>query len=172
MRTGQLGGDFLFHIGDYIVYPMHGAGVIEQIEEKEILGEKRRYYMVHMPMGDMRLMVPVETAENIGIRPISSKADLSEALDILAGEQTDMPDNWNRRYRENLDKLKSGEILEVSDVVRNLIIMDEERGLSTGERKLLNSAKQMLITEVALVKNIAQQQAETLVYELVLHKKE
>ena len=166
------GGGFLFKIGERIVYPMHGAGIIEGVEEKEILGEVRKYYVVYMPMGDMRVLVPVDNADNIGLREISSMDVLELSFAVLKDDKTKMPENWNRRYRENLDKLKSGDILEVSDVVRNLIIMEEERGLSTGERKLLNSAKQMLFTEVSLIKGLQQDDVEKLIYNMVLHQKE
>ncbi|OHW62390.1 RNA polymerase-binding transcription factor CarD [Andreesenia angusta] len=155
----------MFDIGDKIVYPMHGAGTIVSIEEKEILGEKRRYYTMKMPIGDMKVMIPVDCVEEIGVRGIISNSDMEEVLEILSGEKSQMSQNWNKRYRNNMDKIKSGDICEVAGVVRNLSLMDREKGLSTGERKMLNNAKQILLSEIALVKNMNKEEAENLVAE-------
>jgi CarD family transcriptional regulator len=155
----------MFDIGDKIVYPMHGAGTIVSIEEKEILGEKRKYYTMKMPIGDMKVMIPVDSVEEVGVRGIISGSDMEEVLEILAGEKSQMSQNWNKRYRNNMDKIKSGDICEVAWVVRNLSLMDREKGLSTGERKMLNNAKQILLSEVALVKNLNKDEAESLITE-------
>lgn len=155
----------MFDIGDKIVYPMHGAGTIVSIEEKEILGEKRRYYTMKMPIGDMKVMIPVDCVEEIGVRGIISNSDMEEVLEILSGEKSQMSQNWNKRYRNNMDKIKSGDICEVAGVVRNLSLMDREKGLSTGERKMLNNAKQILLSEIALVKDMNKEEAENLVAE-------
>lgn len=153
----------MFNIGDKIVYPMHGAGVIVAIEEKEILGKKRKYYIMKMPMGDMKVMVPIDSVEDIGIREIISDEEIEQVFAVLGDHKTKMPQNWNRRYRANMDKIKSGDIYEIASVVRNLIIRDREKGLSTGERKMLNNAKQMLVSEIVLAKNIDQHEAEDLI---------
>lgn len=155
----------MFDIGDKIVYPMHGAGTIVSIEEKEILGEKRKYYTMKMPIGDMKVMIPVDSVEEVGVRGIISGSEMEEVLEILAGEKSQMSQNWNKRYRNNMDKIKSGDICEVAWVVRNLALMDREKGLSTGERKMLNNAKQILLSEVALVKNLNKEEAENLITE-------
>ncbi|NLW21781.1 MAG: CarD family transcriptional regulator [Tissierellia bacterium] len=157
----------MFNIGDKVVYPMHGAGIIEGIEEKEILGEKRKYYVMRMPIGDMKVMIPVDNVEEIGIREIIDREDLQKVLTILKGEQTSMPQNWNRRYRANMEKIKSGDIFEIATVVRNLMLRDQEKSLSTGERKMLNSAKQMLISEIVLVVDLSQEETEKLIDEAV-----
>lgn len=157
----------MFNIGDKIVYPMHGAGIIVGIEEKEILGKKRKYYIMKMPMGDMKVMVPIDSIEDIGIREIINDKQIEEVLAVLADDQSKMPQNWNRRYRANMDKIKSGDIYEISCVVRNLIIRDREKGLSTGERKMLNSAKQMLISEIVLAKNLDENEAESLIEDII-----
>ncbi|MBC8588035.1 CarD family transcriptional regulator [Paratissierella segnis] len=141
----------MFSIGDKIVYPMHGAGIIENIEEKEILGEKRKYFIMRMPIGDMKVMVPVDNVDEVGVRQIIEYDNLKEVIDILHGDKSNMPQNWNRRYRINMDRIKSGNIFEIAAVVRNLMILDNEKGLSTGERKMLTSAKQMLVSEMVLV---------------------
>lgn len=157
----------MFKIGDKIVYPMHGAGIIEEIEEKEILGEKRKYYVMRMPIGDMKVMIPVDNVEEIGIREIINDDDMNRVLTILQGDKTKMPQNWNRRYRINMERIKSGDIFEIAAVVRNLMLRDAEKGLSTGERKMLNSAKQMLISEIVLVSDKDQDETEKLIDEAV-----
>ncbi|WP_352419806.1 CarD family transcriptional regulator [Proteiniborus sp.] len=157
----------MFNIGDKIVYPMHGAGIIIAIEEKEILGKKRKYYIMKMPMGDMKVMVPIDNIEDIGIREVINDEEIDQVLAVLGDHKTKMPQNWNRRYRANMDKIKSGDIYEIASVVRNLIIRDREKGLSTGERKMLNNAKQMLISEIVLAKNIEQLEAEDLIDNIV-----
>ncbi|SDZ25715.1 transcriptional regulator, CarD family [Proteiniborus ethanoligenes] len=157
----------MFDIGDKIVYPMHGAGIIIAIEEKEILGKKRKYYIMKMPMGDMKVMVPIDNIEDIGIREVINHEEIEQVLAVLADDKTKMPQNWNRRYRANMDKIKSGDIYEIAGVVRNLIIRDREKGLSTGERKMLNNAKQMLVSEIVLAKNMEQVEAEDLIENIV-----
>lgn len=157
----------MFNIGDKIVYPMHGAGIIIAIEEKEILGKKRKYYIMKMPMGDMKVMVPIDSIEDIGIREVISDEEIEQVLAVLGDHKTKMPQNWNRRYRANMDKIKSGDIYEIASVVRNLMIRDREKGLSTGERKMLNNARQMLISEIVLAKNIEQFEVEDLIDNIV-----
>lgn len=157
----------MFNIGDKIVYPMHGAGIIEGIEEKEILGEKRKYYIMKMPIGDMKVMIPVDSVNEIGVREIISNEEIGRVINILKGEKTSMPQNWNRRYRTNMEKIKSGDIFEIAVVVRNLMLRDAEKTLSTGERKMLNNAKQMLISEIVLATDYTQEETEKLIDEAV-----
>lgn len=157
----------MFNIGDRIVYPMHGAGIIENEETKEILGEERRYFIMRMPIGDMKVMVPVDNVEEVGVREIINKEEMEEVIDVLKGNRTDMPQNWNRRYRLNMDRIKSGDIYEIAAVVRNLMLLDSEKGLSTGERKMLNDAKQMLVSEMVLVCELGVEEVEELVAESV-----
>lgn len=157
----------MFNIGDMIVYPMHGAGIIEAIEEKEILGEKRKYFIMRMPIGDMKAMVPIDNVEDVGVREIIDLVEMERVLDILKGSKTNMPQNWNRRYRINMDKIKSGDIFEIAAVVRNLMLLDMLKGLSTGERKMLSNAKQMLVSEMVLVLNITLEEVEDLITKAV-----
>ncbi len=152
----------MFSIGDRVVYPMHGAGVIEAIEEREILGQRKQYYIMKMPIGDMKVMIPVDGVDGVGLRQVIPQDDLSRVLEVLAGERTKMSANWNRRYRANAEKLKSGNIFEVAEVVRNLTLREKEKGLSTGERKMLENARQILISEVVLASNIAEAEAHSL----------
>jgi CarD family transcriptional regulator len=157
----------MFGVGDKVVYPMHGAGIIEAIEEKDFLGEKRIYYVVYMPVGDMKVMVPVSQVEQIGLREVVDEDTANQVLQILGKRCDDDQVNWHHRYRANLDKIKSGDLFEVAEVVRSLMIRDGARGLSTGERKMLENAKQILISELALVKNLERDQAFSLVEETV-----
>lgn len=152
----------MFSIGDRVVYPMHGAGIIEAIEEREILGQRKQYYIMKLPIGDMKVMIPVDGVDGVGLRQVIGQEDLTRVLDVLAGERTKMSTNWNRRYRANAEKLKSGNIFEVAEVVRNLTLREKEKGLSTGERKMLDSAKQILVSEVVLARNIPEAEAHTL----------
>jgi len=143
----------LFKIGDKIVYPMHGAGIIESIEEKEILGEKRRYYVMRMPIGEMRVMVPTSNVSEIGLRKVIDEDGVERVLTILREKTSAMSANWNRRYRSNLEKIKSGNVFELAEVVRNLSARDKEKGLSTGEKKMLDNARQILISELVLARD-------------------
>lgn len=166
----KLGGDGMFDIGDKIVYPMHGAGIIEAIEEKEILGKKRKYYVMRLPLGDMKVMIPIDNTEDIGLREVIDEEGFAEVIEILQDSKSKMSQNWNRRYRANMDKIKSGDIFEVAEVVRNLILLDKEKGLSTGERKMLNNAKQILISEFSVVRNITEEESEKMLYDILLQE--
>lgn len=157
----------MFDIGDKIVYPMHGAGIIEDIEVKKILGESRKYYILKVPCGDMKIMIPIESSDEIGVRGIISVEQMSSVIDILKSDSTEMSNNWNRRYRENMDKLKTGDIYNVAEVVRNLMRTDKEKKLSTGEKKMLSNAKQILISEMILVNDIDQDTASKIINSIV-----
>ena len=153
----------MFKVGDKVVYPMHGAGIIEAIEEREFLGEKRQYYVMRMPIGDMKVMVPTDSTEEVGLRRVMSRDDVEQVLAILRSQRTKMSSNWNRRYRANMEKIKSGNAFEVAEVVRNLIQREQEKGLSSGEKKMLDSARQILVSELVLAQNMGEEEAENLV---------
>lgn len=154
--------DCLFKVGDKVVYPMHGAGIIEAIEEKEILGETRAYYVMHLPVGNIKVMVPMSSAKEVGIREVVDEQGANRVIEILQDDGEVDLTNWNHRYRANLDKMKSGDIYELADVVRQLMLRDGGKGLSTGERKMLDNARQMLISELVLVKEMDEEQAFSL----------
>jgi CarD family transcriptional regulator len=149
----------MFNIGDKVVYPMHGAGVIEGIEEREISGEKLRYYIIKLPMGEMRAMVPLHKVEEVGLRRVVNADEIRKVLESLKSESSGMPLNWNHRYRINMEKIKSGSIYEVAEVVRNLSLRDHQKGLSTGEKKMFENARRILISELVLSQNIGENQA-------------
>lgn len=153
----------MFKVGDKVVYPMHGAGIIEAIEEKEVLGEKKRYYVLHFPVGDMKVMIPIATCREVGLREIISEEGVQRVLHILKEDGSIMSSNWNRRYRANLEKIKTGDIFEVAEVVRNLFQRDKEKSLSSGERKMLENARQILISELALAVEMEEEKAKLLV---------
>ena len=152
----------MYNVGDKVVYPMHGAGVIDSIEEKEILGEKQSYYILKMP-GEVKVMVPISTAEQHGIRNIIDKSEAEKVFNVLEQDETEMEKNWNKRYRDNMEKMKSGNIYEIADVVRNLSFKQKEKGLSTGEKKMLNNARQILVSELVLAEHSTQEEVEQLV---------
>ena len=153
----------MFNIGDNIVYPMHGAGTISSIEEKEVLGEKQQYYIIKMP-GEVMVMVPTAKAEAMGVRNVIDEKSANSVLQVLEKDETEMSNNWNKRYRENLDKMKTGDIYEVADVVRNLSFKKKEKGtLSTGEKKMLINAKQILVSELVLAEHSSKEEIEKLI---------
>ena len=152
----------MFNVGDKIVYPMHGAGTIDAIEEKNILGEKQSYYILKMP-GEVKVMIPTDKAEEVGVRNVIDKSSADRVISVLEQNETDMDKNWNKRYRDNMDKIKSGDIYEIADVVRNLSFKQKEKGLSTGEKKMLNNAKQILVSELVLAEHASQDEVEEIV---------
>ena len=151
----------MYSIGDKIVYPMHGAGVIEAIEEKEYLGNKQNYYVLKMPVGDLRVMIPTHNVVGVGIREVIKPKEYDKVRRVLMDPSVNVTTNWNKRYRENMIKIKSGSIYEVADVVRSLKLREHSKGLSTGERKMLNSAKQILVSELVLAIGVNQAEIES-----------
>ena len=152
----------MFNVGDRIVYPMHGAGKVESIDEKNILGEKQLYYTISMP-GEVKVMVPASKADQLGVRNVIDKSQADKVFAVFEENETEMAANWNKRYRDNMDKMKSGDIFEVADVVRNLAFKQKEKGLSTGEKKMLNNAKQILVSELVLAEHASKDEVENLI---------
>lgn len=139
----------VFSIGDMVCYPMHGVGVVEAIQEQTILGETCQYYLLRFIIGRMTAMVPVKKADSVGLRNLADRETCGRVIAFLReGDCSSESENWNQRYRENLDKLKGGDILVVADVVKCLMKRDRERGLSAGERKMFLTARQVLIGEL------------------------
>ena len=147
---------------------MHGAGVIEGIEEQTILGTPRRYYVLRLSHSDMKVMVPVENSQQVGVRYIVGASDIDDVVSVLHSDSTPMSDNWNKRNRDNMEKLKTGDLKEIAEVVRNLLRADHRKKLSTGEKKMLNNAKQLLLSEFVLVKNISVDNADQMIEDAVL----
>lgn len=150
----------MFHVGDKIAHPMHGAGVVDSIVQKKVNGVVREYYILKLPVNGMLVMIPTENSEEIGVRHVVQQSEADAVIGAIPGIEVDMTQNWNRRYRENMLRLKSGDLLEVAKVVKGLMLRDEDRGLSTGERKMLHSAKQILISEIVLSQSSSYEEVE------------
>ena len=150
----------MFSIGDKIVHPMHGAGVVDNIVSHKVDGVMRQYYVIKMPMGGMLVMIPIDSCEEIGVRPVMDSESAEAIIEAMADLEIDMTQNWNRRYRENMLRIKSGDLYEVARVVKGLMSRERQRGLSTGERKMLHSAKQILISEIVLAQSASYEEVE------------
>lgn len=162
----------MYKIGDKVVYPMHGAGVIEGIEEREILGEKHQYYTMRMPVGDMKVMIPVKGGAGAGLRPIIDEKKADKVIKHMAECEEEVNSNWNKRQRENLERMKTGDVFEVASVVKMLMVRDSEKGLSMGERKMLSDAKHILISELVLAKNSNKEEILSIVEDKIFNTKE
>ena len=157
----------MFIVGDKVVHPMHGAGVIDSIVREKIAGAYHTYYVFKMPMNGLVLKIPTDHIDLIGIRPIDSREKIEAVFLMLPHMPCEMNGNWNRRYRENLEHLKSGDLMEVAAVIKGLMHRDSQRGLSTGERKMLYIAKQILISEVSLAEDLDYKTVENRVNQAV-----
>ena len=154
----------MYLIGDKVVHPMHGAGIIEEITEERLGGKLNHYYVFRMMVSGLVLKLPVENCEAIGIRALYTISQIEEMMQHIPKLEVDMTTNWNRRYRENMVKIKSGDLLEVAAVIKSLVLRETERGLSTGERKMLHSAKQILISEIVLSQESSYEEVEQQLY--------
>lgn len=143
-------GREMFSIGEKIVYPLHGAGIVEAIEQKEILGKKKKYYVMRVYSGNMTVLIPVDNCEEIGVRQVIDKTEAKKVVEYFKTEPLYDDDNWNRRQRENMVKLKSGDIYKVLDVLKDLLYRDKLKGLSTSERKALVNARQIIVSELVM----------------------
>ena len=150
----------MFSVGDRIAHPMHGAGVIDSIVKRKVDGAEKDYYVMKLPVGDMQVMIPVESTDVIGVRPIIQPAEAENILKSISSLEINMNTNWNKRYRENMMKMKSGNLLEVASVIKGLMLRDTDKGLSTGERKMLHSAKQIFISEIVLSESASYEEIE------------
>jgi CarD family transcriptional regulator len=158
----------MYEIGEKVVYPMHGVGVISKIEEKEVLGEKHLYYILKLSMTDMTVMIPIEKSEELGLRGVVSNEKIDKVFDILKQETPDEnDDNWKNRYNTNQTKIKSGSILELAEVVRNLYIRNQKKELSTSEKRLFDNALQLMVDEIALSKNQEKVEVEHMISDIL-----
>ncbi|UOE92552.1 MULTISPECIES: CarD family transcriptional regulator [Bacillaceae] len=149
----------MYQVGDKIVYPMYGAGVIKDIEEKEILGETKSYYIFHMDHSNMQVMIPTGTTSNLGIRQVVDSETLEQVLDIIFDGEPDMSVNRHQRYHLNVKKMKSGDIFESAQVIRDLIHLKSQQKISTQDKSMLDNALQILTSELILVKGISEEEA-------------
>lgn len=157
----------MYNIGDKIVYAVHGAGTIVDIQEIEILNNTEKYYILLLPINDIKISIPESEINSGKIRPIITKAEGKKVMEILKSEKTMMSSNWGKRYRENLEQLKSGDIFEIADIVRNLTILDNEKTLSASEKKMLNDAKRVMVSELVIVGSITKEEASEIIDEAI-----
>jgi len=155
--TGE--GVSLYKVGDKVVYPHHGAGTVVKREKREVLGEKREYLTIRIEHNDMTVNVPAENAELVGLRKVIDEEAVKKVVKYLTSGGTEMPKNWNRRFKHNRDKMKTGDIFELAEVVRNLSLRDGEKGLSTGEKQMYVKAKKILASELRFAKNLSEEDA-------------
>ncbi len=149
----------LYKVGDKVVYPHHGAGTIVKREQREVLGEKREYLTIKILHNDMTVNVPADNAERVGLRKVIDEEAVKKVVKYLTSGGTEMPKNWNRRFKHNRDKMKTGDIFELAEVVRNLSLRDGEKGLSTGEKQMYVKAKKILASELMYAKNLSEDDA-------------
>jgi len=149
----------LYKVGDKVVYPHHGAGTVVKKEKRTILGQEREYLTIKILHNDMTVNVPAENAERVGLRKVIDEEMVEQVLEVLNGSGTKMPKNWNRRFKHNRDKMKTGDIFELAEVVRNLSLRDQEKGLSTGEKQMFVKAKKILASELMYAKAMDEAEA-------------
>ena len=148
-----------FQIGDKVVYPHHGAAIIKGLEEREFGGEVKEYYILRLAYGDLTLMVPTDNTEGVGIRDVIARDELEKVFKVLKSKECRMPTNWSRRFKTHVEKLRSGDIYQVAEVVRNLARREADKGLSAGEKRMLTKARQILISEVTFAANVDEAEA-------------
>jgi CarD family transcriptional regulator len=156
-----------FEIGDNVVYPHHGAGQVIKKEKKEILGEERQYLTIKILHNDMTVMVPCENAGKAGLRRVIDEDTVKKVLAVLSDDVSEMPKNWNRRFKHNRDKIKTGDIYELAEVVRNLAVREQDKGLSTGEKQMYTRAKKILASEMMYALEKSEDDAEAYLDDLL-----
>jgi CarD family transcriptional regulator len=150
----------LFQVGDKVVYPHHGAAIIKGLEEKEVYGQRKKYFVLRLSYGDLTLMVPADNTEEVGIRDVIARDELDKVFKVLRSKECRMPTNWSRRFKTHVEKLRSGDIYQVAEVVRNLARREKEKGLSAGEKRMLSKARQILVSELTFAADVEEQEAE------------
>jgi CarD family transcriptional regulator len=158
-KSDRKGGSGLYKVGDKVVYPHHGAGTVIKKEKRKVLGEEREYLTIQILHNDMTVNVPTANADRVGLRKVIDGNTVEQVLKALRGSGTTMPKNWNRRFKHNRDKMKTGDIFELAEVVRNLSLRDHEKGLSTGEKQMFVKAKKILVSELMYAKGMDEEEA-------------
>ena len=156
-----------YKVGETVVYPHHGAAVIEAIESRNIKGVERKYYVLRVKQCDLTVRVPADNADLVGVRDVVNAEGLERVFDVLRQPYTEEPTNWSRRYKANLEKLASGDVMKVAEVVRDLWRRDQDRGLSAGEKRMLSKARQIIVSELALAERTNEVNAEALLDEVL-----
>src|SRR5439155_486952 len=158
-------GGVVFTKGDKVVYPHHGVAIIEDMQEQDFLGERRTYFVLRLAHGDLTLKVPVDNTAEIGLREVVSKREVKKVLDVLREDESKMPANWSRRFKTNVEKIRSGDIYQVAEVVRNLAIREKDKGLSAGEKRMLAKARQILISELTFAYDMTEAKTDKVLEE-------
>jgi CarD family transcriptional regulator len=156
-----------YSVGETVVYPHHGAAVIEKRETRNLSGEERDYLVLRLTYGDLTLMVPADATDEVGLRNVCSKKEVDEVLDVLRRRDGSMPTNWSRRFKANYEKLRSGDIFQVAEVVRNLALRERDKGLSAGEKRMLTKSKQILVSELSAAVKKTDEEAEVIIDEVL-----
>jgi CarD family transcriptional regulator len=149
-----------FDVGDKVVYPHHGAAVVERREVIEAFGDTKEYLVLRLAYGDLILRVPTDNTEEVGLREVINDEEVEEVFAVLRKKDVRMPTNWSRRYKNHVEKLKSGDIYQVAEVVRNLSNRDKDKGLSAGEKRMLTRARQILVSELTFALGVDEEQAQ------------
>ena len=157
----------VFKVGETVVYPHHGAALIQATETRTVRGEEKLYLVLKVAQGDLTVKVPAENAEIVGVRDVVDQSGLNRVFEVLRAPHTEEPTNWSRRYKANLEKLASGDVNKVAEVVRDLWRRDKERGLSAGEKRMLAKARQILVSELALAEGTNEDKAEVILDEVL-----
>ncbi|MFN2640523.1 MAG: CarD family transcriptional regulator [Actinomycetota bacterium] len=157
-----------FRVGDKVVYPHHGAAVIEDVLEREMDGESRKYWVLRLSYGDLTRMVPTDGTDQVGLRGVVGKDEVESVFKVLRSKkQGPSPSNWSRRFKNHVEKLRSGDIYEVAEVVRNLSLRDKQKGLSAGEKRMLAKARQILVSELTFAVGVKEEKAEAMLDEVL-----
>jgi CarD family transcriptional regulator len=156
-----------FNVGETVVYPHHGAALIQAIETREVKGVSREYLVLKVAQGDLTVRVPSENVDLVGVRDVVGQEGLDRVFEVLRAPHVEEPTNWSRRYKANLEKLASGDVIKVAEVVRDLWRRERDRGLSAGEKRMLAKARQILVSELALAEHTNEDKAETLLDEVL-----
>ena len=150
----------MFDVGDKVVYPHHGAAVVVSREQRDFNGESREYLVLKLAYGDLTLKVPADNTDEVGLREVINDEEVEEVFAVLRKKEARMPANWSRRYKNHVEKLKSGDIYQVAEVVRNLSIRDKDKGLSAGEKRMLTNARRILVSELTFAIGVSEEEAE------------
>lgn len=157
----------MYNIGDKIVYSIYGAGIIIDIQDIEIFGDTKSYYILKLPINNIQISIPTESSDDANIRPVISIEEGKKVAEVLKSESTQMNKNWGKRYRENLKSIKTGDIFEIADVVKNLTILDLEKGLSASEKKMLTNCKRVLISELVIIGALDKEEASKIIDDMI-----
>lgn len=156
-----------FNVGDRVVYPHHGAAIVEKKEVREAFGEKQEYLVLRMAHGELTLSVPSDKAEEVGMRAPISAEDVDDLFHVLAKKDVREPTNWSRRFKNHQEKMKSGDVYQVAEVVRNLALRERDKGLSAGEKRMLTRARQILVSELSAAISKSEEQTEEMIDEVL-----